>query len=242
MRFADPANTAATYAQIQAVEPGLFPYLDFSLIGVFEEFRFNGDVNLVGADLFLADNRLAFYARGDAVSHHIENNGTELEIQVVAQALRITADSLKLSEQASPGTNLAGYGQYWVRSSAPCRPEFRDDTDVNQLLDPSMSEIVSVTTSRTLVLTDKGKTIGFTGSTAAQTMTIPASGSVAYQIGTYVAFDNTGSVSISIAITTDTLRFADDNTTGTRTLAAGGYAVAQKVTATEWKISGAQLT
>jgi hypothetical protein len=57
-----------------------------------------------------------------------------------------------------------------------------------------------------------------------------------------IAFDNTGSVSYSIAITTDTLRFAADNTTGTRTLAAGGYAVAQKVTATEWKIAGSGIT
>lgn len=150
--------------------------------------------------------------------------------------------SIQLEEKAAPGTNVAGYGQYWVRSSAPNRPTFTDDTDVDQLLDPSISEIVSVVASRTLVLEDKGKTIGFTGGTVAQTMTIPASGSVAYQIGTVIAFDNSGSVSFDIAITTDTLIFADNNGTGTRTLAAGGYAAAQKVGATTWKISGANIT
>ena len=152
------------------------------------------------------------------------------------------AGSLGINEAAAPDGNVAGIGQYWVRSSAPNRPTFTDDTDVDQLLDPSISEIVSVVASRTLVLEDKGKTIGFTGGTVAQTMTIPASGSVAYQIGTVIAFDNSGSVSISIAITTDTLIFADNNGTGTRVLAAGGYAAAQKVGATTWKISGANIS
>jgi len=105
-----------------------------------------------------------------------------------------------------------------------------------------MSETISVVASRTNIMEDKGKTTTFTGSTAAQTMTIPASGAVAYQIGTFLAWDNSGSVSFSIAITTDTLIFADDNSTGTRTLAAGGMAVAQKVGATTWKIAGAGLT
>ena len=149
---------------------------------------------------------------------------------------------LGMNESATPDVNLAGVGQYWVRSSAPNRPTFTDDTDVDQLLDPSISEIISVVASRVGILTDKGKTVAFTGATAAQTMTIPASGSVAYQIGTVLAWDNSGSVSFTIAITTDTLIFADNNGTGSRVLAAGGYAAAQKVGATTWKISGANIT
>jgi len=109
-------------------------------------------------------------------------------------------------------------------------------------IDPTVSEIISVTASRTLVLTDKGKTIGFTGAAAAQTMTIPANSSVGYRIGTLIAFDNSGSVSISIAINTDTLTSSSGLGTGTRTLAAGGMAVIQKVSSTSWKIAGDQLT
>jgi len=150
--------------------------------------------------------------------------------------------SLMIAESASAGFDVAGQGQYWVRSSAPCRPTFTDDTGVDQLIDPSLSEIISVVASRTNILTDKGKTTSFSGGTAAQVMTIPASGAVAFQIGTFLAWDNSGSVSFDIAITTDTLVFADDNTTGTRTLAAGGYAVAQLVAAGVWKIAGKQLT
>ena len=186
----------------------------------------------------------------DTDSININHDGTDGNLTLVnALDFNITGasvgykfdESIYIDEKAAANADFAGFGQFWVRSSAPARPTYTDDTGVDQLIDPSISEIVSVVASRTLVITDKGKTIGFTGSTAAQTMTIPANASVAYQIGTFVAFDNTGSVSISIAITTDTLRFAADNTTGTRTLAAGGYAVAQKVAATEWKIAGSAL-
>jgi len=185
---------------------------------------------------------IEFWRAGDAVSHSLTRETNGLFMQVVVGTFHLQADSLAMSEGASPGTNVAGRGQWWVRSSAPARPTFTDDTDVDQLLDPSLSETISVVASRTNIMEDKGKTTTFTGSTAAQTMTIPASGAVAYQIGTFLAWDNSGSVSFSIAITTDTLIFADDNSTGTRTLAAGGMAVAQKVGATTWKIAGAGLT
>ena len=100
----------------------------------------------------------------------------------------------------------------------------------------------SVVANYTAVIGDKGKTIGFSGATAAQQLTIPANGAVAYEIGTFLGFDNNGSVDVDIGINTDTLIFADDGTTGTRTLAPDGYAVAQKIAATTWKIAGRQIT
>lgn len=149
---------------------------------------------------------------------------------------------LFMREQATADADITAQGQWWVQSQGPNVPFFTDDTGIDQLLDPSFSPIISIVANYTFDINDKGKTAGFTGSTAAQTVTIPASGSAAYKIGTFLRIDNDGSVSISIAITTDTLIFADDATTGTRTLAAGGSAVAQKIGATRWKIAGAGLT
>lgn len=226
---------------IAVIEPGAFPYLSFISTVNVEEYRFDKDINIPGLDFFLGTGRLGFYNRGDSVDNHIENNGGELEITVVGDPLRVNATSIRLAEQAASGSDVANWGQYWVRSSGPNRPTFTDDVGTDQLLDPSLSEIISVVASRVGILTDKGKTVAFTGATAAQTMTIPANGSVAYPIGTLLAWDNSGSVAISIAITTDTLRFAKDNTTGTRTLAAGGFACALKVGATSWKIAGSAL-
>lgn len=92
----------------------------------------------------------------------------------------------------------------------------------------------------TLVAGDAGKHIYYTAS--GQTVTIPANSSVAYEIGTTVTFVTGSAVTLSIAITTDTLRLANSSTTGTRTLAANSIATAIKIASTTWIISGNGLT
>lgn len=77
----------------------------------------------------------------------------------------------------------------------------------------------------------------------ARIWTIPANASVAYPIGTTLAFINdTGAGTITIAITTDTMVMVGTGGTGSRTLVANGSAVATKVTATRWQISGTNLS
>ena len=98
------------------------------------------------------------------------------------------------------------------------------------------------TGSYTLVLADAGKHIYHASGAGAATYTIPANGSVAYDIGTAVTFVNLSSTSISIAITTDTMYLSSAGTTGTRTLAQYGSATAIKITSTSWLISGSGLT
>lgn len=98
------------------------------------------------------------------------------------------------------------------------------------------------TASYTFVLADAAGHVYFTGSTASQTMTIPANASVAYPIGTVLSVVNNSSVTLSVAITTDTLKLAGSGTTGTRTLAVGAVATCIKVASTTWFISGAGVT
>jgi hypothetical protein len=96
----------------------------------------------------------------------------------------------------------------------------------------------------TLVLLDAGKHILHPSvDVLARTWTIPANSSVSYQIGTSITFVNQNLAgTLSIAITTDTMRLAGAGTAGTRTLTANGIATALKITATEWIISGTNLT
>jgi hypothetical protein len=96
-------------------------------------------------------------------------------------------------------------------------------------------------TSATLAIGDAGKHIYVT--TNSQTITIPANASVAYPIGTTLTFiAGPSATTVSIAITSDTLRLAGGTSTGTRTLAANGMATAVKVAATTWYINGTGLT
>ena len=96
----------------------------------------------------------------------------------------------------------------------------------------------------TLVLTDAGKHILHpSADTTARTFTIPANSSVAFPIGTAITFINqNGAGTVTIAITTDTMRLSPGGTTGSRTLAANGVATCIKLTSTEWVISGTGLT
>ena len=96
----------------------------------------------------------------------------------------------------------------------------------------------------TLVIGDAGNHIFHpSADTTARTFTIPANASVAFPIGTIIRFANQDSAGvITIAITTDTLRLSPGGTTGSRSLAANGLAMALKLSATEWIISGTGLT
>lgn len=95
----------------------------------------------------------------------------------------------------------------------------------------------------TLVAADAGKHIYHaSGDGSGDTYTIPANGSVAYEVGTAITFVNLDSNAVSIAITTDTLYHAGTGTTGTRSLAQYGVATAIKITSTAWLISGTGLT
>ncbi len=95
----------------------------------------------------------------------------------------------------------------------------------------------------TLVLADAGTEIYHPSTdNNARAFTIPANASVAYPIGTLITFTNAAATSCTIPITSDTMTLAGSTTTGTRTLAQNGTAVAAKKTSTTWIISGVGLT
>lgn len=112
--------------------------------------------------------------------------------------------------------------------------------DVGTLIIPQNSRSANYT----LVLSDSGKQLLHpSADTTARTFTIPANSSVAFSTGTCVTFINQSSAgTLSIAITTDTMRLAGNGATGTRSLSANGIATAIKLTNTEWIISGVNLT
>ena len=91
-----------------------------------------------------------------------------------------------------------------------------------------------------IVIGDAGKHLYFTGATC--TATIPANASVAFPIGTTIAFICSSATTLTIAITTDAMYLGGTGTTGSRTLAAYGMATAVKVTSTSWFINGTGLT
>lgn len=74
-----------------------------------------------------------------------------------------------------------------------------------------------------------------------RTYTIPANASVAYAIGTTLTFPNEINT-VTIAITSDTLKWSPSGLTGSRTLSANGMATALKIASTTWMITGMGLS
>ena len=89
----------------------------------------------------------------------------------------------------------------------------------------------------TPVLTDAGKVI-----IAGGNVTIPANSSVAYPVGTVMTVVNNTGSSITIAVTSDSMIWTLDGTTGTRTLAGRGIATVIKTASTTWYIAGTGLS
>jgi hypothetical protein len=92
----------------------------------------------------------------------------------------------------------------------------------------------------TLVLTDSGKHVIFTGGSTA-TLTVPTNASVAFPVGTtiLVVNDNSGNLTISGAGVTFQLA---NGSTGNRTVATKGLATCLKTATDTWYVSGAGVT
>lgn len=131
-----------------------------------------------------------------------------------------------------------GTGGATIQSSNLTIPDDAATTEVGYLNIPQNSQ----SSDYTLVIADRGKHIYHpTSDDNPRTFTIPANGSVAYAIGTAITFINDQNT-VTIAITTDTLVWAEDGSTGSRVLAENGMATAIKVTSTRWIISGTGLS
>ena len=130
-----------------------------------------------------------------------------------------------------------------------------NDADVLPVVDTSATTLKKITGSQlkaavqnsqsanyTFLITDAFKHILHPAAdTNNRTFTIPANASVAFPVGTMLTFVNEINT-ITIAITTDTLNFVGDGTTGSRSLAAYGMATLLKTGTTSWWINGTNLT
>ncbi len=140
------------------------------------------------------------------------------------------------------GASTPGQPLFWLRLTTGSGNVA--DTDWKAHYPSGITPYRSFSVDTALALTDIGKTLLHpSADTTGRTITIPANASVAFPVGTIIPVINCNAAgSLTIAITTDTLRLAGAGTTGSRTLAANGEAVLRKLTATEWQISGTGLT
>lgn len=96
----------------------------------------------------------------------------------------------------------------------------------------------TATGAHTFALTDQGEC----RSNTTGGWVIPANGSVAFPVGSFLAGFNDSGSNQTLSITTDTLRLAASTSTGSRTIAPYGLFSAWKKSATVWVVAGSGVT
>jgi len=177
----------------------------------------------------------------------VAQGGTALTTFTAANNAIYSTSANVLAAGALPitagGTGATGAASALTALGAAASGANTDITALNQSVLISASGTIAAdslgyrglpqSTNTTLALADAGKHIY-----TASNITIPANSGTAFPVGTTIAIANSGSSTLTISITTDTLRQAGSTNTGTRTLAAYGLATLVKVTSTVWYISG----
>ena len=180
----------------------------------------------VGATIWTMDNLLGINDATAVAWAAITGKPTTVAGFGITDALTTTAAAATYAPLASPT----------FTGTASAKDELLNIYNLGWRDCPQNSKSVSYE----LVLADRGKQVLMNGTSL--TLTIPANGSVAFPVGTTIMVVNTNSTSLTIAITTDTLTFANSTTTGSRTLAQNGLATLTKIGATSWLIAGSGLT
>lgn len=160
----------------------------------------------------------------------------EIDIQIADFEDRIS------DLESAPGgaSDLDGLSD--VVLTSPAQNDILKHNGTNWINDTGKIPVNSQSAAYTLLITDgNGAVLHPASDNNARTFTIPANASVAFPTGTTIVFINRINT-VTIAINSDTLILAGAGSTGSRTLAANGIATAVKIGATEWIISGTNLT
>ena len=197
----------------------------------------DGGTNTTGSLAFSTRNAIADTALTERM--RLDSAGNLLVGGTAARGTTVGTKHLDLFDGTAPaGTLTNGVSLYSSSGDLKFMNAAGTGFDVGYRNIPQNAQ----TGSYTLLAADSGKHIYHASGAGAATYTIPANGSVAYEIGTAISFINLSATAVSIAITTDTMYLSSAGTTGTRTLAQYGTATAVKVTSTAWIISGSGLT
>lgn len=219
-------------------------------------YSFDAALNVdIGAGYHVASSTggLFFYRVGDAVSHSLRKDTDGVHLQVVAGRFRLTADSIQQGEVATPATNVAGQGQWWVRDHVPNQPWFTDDADIDYPVGYGRPRFFTTNASYDMNTGDNAENCingqAYFDDGSNYTITLEDSGSLEFDVNTPFQIVNAGSGVISVAEGTGDTLFVLDGTAGTVTDAAGsadigtgGVATVQRTAAGTWIMWGSGIT
>ena len=200
----------------------------------------NGKWHMIGGTATLTGNA--------SLANIVEDTTPQLGGDLDAQGNNITSGGVVfLNEQSAADADVTADGQFWVRTETPNTAMFTDDAGTDHELAYNDFTQISEDTSDTI----DGKYPGnvyFKDGTSAITLTLEGSSSTTFPVKSVCQIINanaTGAISVTEG-TGDTLFIltgsAVTDTTGTATIAGGGYATLYREAAGTWYIMGAGIT
>lgn len=243
---ADPASPAAGLKRLYAKAVGLFFKTSAGIVAQLASF---------------------FDVQGGAMSHAVAGGTADAITVTLTPAPTAYTDGMRIFVRASgantvvnPTLNLNGLGALTITKHGNVALDIGDiygaghelqlkyvdaGTDRWELMNPRQADPTllvpnSKSADYTFVLSDKGKMILHpTADATPRTFTVPANASVPFPIGTMITIVNqNGAGTLTIAITTDTMRLVNTALTGNRTLLPTNNCTLLKITANEWQIGG----
>jgi hypothetical protein len=198
---------------------------------------------------FASGNAHSLGLRHDGTNAYLETGGTASHILIqpsAAKSVVVQGAGLLIQEQAAADANIAGYGQHWTYNTAPNRPYFDDDSGVSYPLQFAKALNVSEDTAD-VIDWQYMNGVAFMDGASSVTYTLEAVGVLTFEVGSYCQFINAGSNTMVIAEgATTTLYILDGSavtdSTGSVTVAAGGYATVYRHAAGTYYVFGAGIT
>jgi hypothetical protein len=237
---AGTTNPAVTYTSASGVSQNSFPIILDSAGRPAEEiwldesqtYRFDvADANDVLIRSYDNIPGINDFATGDIPWANITGTPTTLAGYGITDGITAATAAATYAPIASP-----------TFTGTPLIPD-NDTTSANYPVGYREAPRNAQTGNYTLVLADRGKSVVMGDGTAtALTLTIPASTTVSFPVGTVIIIVNRNTVGLSVAITTDTLTLANSVTSGTRTVAQNGIGTCVKIENTVWLMGGAGVS
>jgi hypothetical protein len=204
------------------------------------------NLNSLGAKSITKQGATALSA-GDIVSNRmylIEYDGTQFQLInpstfAVSGIVPTTSGGTGVANGSNNTITFTGNYTFGLTLSANTSLTLPTTGTLGYLNIPQNSQSAAYTT----VAADAGKCIFHPSSDAnARTFTIDSNANVPYALGTVIQFINMTSQAVTIAITSDTLTWAQGGSSGSRTLAQWGVANCTKVGTTQWLLTGTNVT
>lgn len=188
---------------------------------------------------------------GTATDMLVFNSSNQFVVGHNSYKLLLNNDGVYIKEKSSDATDIAAYGQFWVKSATPNIPIYTDDAGGDYYLGYAEYKLIANQSTNMNTSADTAwgciNAAWYSDNVTAYTLTLENSTGTNFPVGAQMTIWNEGSGTLTISEGTGTTLYlmtgsAVTDTAGGCTMAQGGYATLIRKSSTVYLIMGSGLT